>query len=57
MQIAVLNGVNLDALADRPPELYGGVSLSELETRIYEWANKLGLRARCRNTNAVRAAR
>ena len=38
MRIAVLNGVNLDVLSKRDPELYGGVGLSELETKIYQWA-------------------
>src|ERR671914_1714065 len=51
MRVVVLNGVNLDALSRRDPELYGGVSLSELETRIYEWASELGCTARCRQTN------
>jgi 3-dehydroquinate dehydratase-2 len=51
MQIDVLNGVNLDQLARRDPGQYGGLSISELETRIYEWASELGLRARCRQTN------
>jgi 3-dehydroquinate dehydratase-2 len=51
MQIDVLNGVNLDVLAQRDRGLYGGLSISELETRIYEWANELGLRVRCRQTN------
>lgn len=51
MQVVVLNGVNLDALARRDPALYGGLSLSELETRIYEWASELGCSVRCRQTN------
>ena len=51
MQIEVLNGVNLNALGRRDPELYGGLSISELETRVYEWARALGLRVRCRHTN------
>ena len=51
MQIEVLNGVNLNELGRRDPELYGGLSISELETRIYEWANELDLRVRCRQTN------
>jgi 3-dehydroquinate dehydratase-2 len=51
VQIDVLNGVNLDVLGRRDPELYGGFSIDELETRIYEWANELGLRVRCRQTN------
>ena len=51
MQVDVLNGVNLDVLGRRDRALYGGLSISELETRIYEWASELGLRARCRQTN------
>ena len=51
MQVVVLNGVNLDVLARRDPAVYGGISLSELETRIYEWASALGCHVRCRQTN------
>jgi 3-dehydroquinate dehydratase-2 len=52
VRVAVLNGVNLDVLGRRNPELYGGLSLSELETRIYSWATQLGVNARCRQTNS-----
>ena len=52
MRIDVLNGVNLDVLARRDPALYGGLSLSELETRIYGWASELGCSVRCRQTNS-----
>ena len=51
MRIIVLNGVNLDVLGRRDPELYGGLSLVELESRIYGWASDLGLSAICRQTN------
>jgi 3-dehydroquinate dehydratase-2 len=51
MQVAVLNGVNLNALADRDPALYGGLSLNELENRIYRWGRELGLTVRCMQTN------
>jgi len=51
MQIDVLNGVNLDMVGRRDPELYGGLTISELETRIYEWAIELNVRVRCRQTN------
>jgi 3-dehydroquinate dehydratase-2 len=51
VRIDVLNGVNLDLLSRRDPELYGGISLSELETRIYEWAAELAVTVRCRQTN------
>ena len=51
MHIAVLNGVNLDVLDRRDPAVYGGLSLGELETRIYGWARQLECHARCRQTN------
>jgi 3-dehydroquinate dehydratase-2 len=52
MQVLILNGVNLDVLGRRDPELYGGLSLNELETRIYEWAHELGVSVRCRQSNS-----
>ena len=52
MQVVVLNGVNLDVLGRRDPKLYGGLSLDELETRIYQWASQLGCHVRCRQTNS-----
>ncbi len=51
MQVLVLNGVNLDVLGRRDPALYGGLTLNELESRIYEWAHALEVTARCRQTN------
>ncbi len=51
MRIAVINGANLDALADRDPTLYGGLSYDELETRIYQWARDLAASVRCFQTN------
>ena len=51
MRVEVLNGVNLDVLARRDPAVYGGLSLDDLETQIYEWARELGLTVRCRQTN------
>jgi 3-dehydroquinate dehydratase-2 len=52
VQVAVLNGVNLDVLDRRDPALYGGVTLNDLETQIYAWAKELGCTARCRQTNS-----
>ena len=51
MRIVVLNGANLDALGRREAELYGSLGLSELETRIYQWALELQCTVRCRQTN------
>jgi len=44
--------VNLDVLHRRDPALYGGLSLNQLEGRIYEWARELELLAECRQTNS-----
>jgi 3-dehydroquinate dehydratase II len=51
VQVVVLNGANLNALAERDPALYGGMAYSELETRIYQWARELGCSVRCVQTN------
>jgi 3-dehydroquinate dehydratase II len=51
VRVAVINGVNLDVLADRDASAYGGLGLSELETQIYEWASELGCNVRCFQTN------
>lgn len=42
-RVAVLHGVNFGVLEKRDPDLYGGISLSELEYRIAGWAGELGL--------------
>jgi 3-dehydroquinate dehydratase-2 len=42
-RVAVLHGVNFDVLDRRDPETYGGLSLSELEHKISDWAHEFGL--------------
>jgi len=51
VKVDVLNGVNLDVLERRDPEIYGGLSLHELEQRIEAWADELGHTVRCRHSN------
>jgi 3-dehydroquinate dehydratase-2 len=51
VRIGVFNGVNLNAIGDRDPALYGGITYDELETRIYRWAGELSCSARCFQTN------
>jgi 3-dehydroquinate dehydratase-2 len=51
VRVAVLNGVNLDVLGRRNPEIYGGLSQEQLETRIYGWAEELGVSVQIRQTN------
>src|SRR5436305_82295 len=52
MQVLILNGANLNVLGRRDAAIYGGLSLNELESRIYEWAHALDISARCRQTNS-----
>jgi 3-dehydroquinate dehydratase-2 len=52
MQVLILNGANLDVLGRRDARLYGGLTLNELESRIYGWAHALDITARCRQTNS-----
>lgn len=52
MRVEVLNGVNLDVLGRRDATLYGGLSLDQLESRIYQWASELDCTVRCRQTNS-----
>jgi 3-dehydroquinate dehydratase-2 len=47
-----MHGVNFDILERRDPEIYGGLSLTELEVRIKRWARELGLEARFFQTNS-----
>jgi 3-dehydroquinate dehydratase II len=51
MHVSVLNGVNLGMLGKRQPDIYGTITLSELETRIYSWSASLGVNARCVQTD------
>jgi 3-dehydroquinate dehydratase-2 len=52
VRIPVLNGVNLDVVGRRDPKLYGGLTLSQLESQIYEWAHELEVNVACRQTNS-----
>ncbi len=50
-RVAVLHGVNLDALNRRPAEHYGGLTFDRLERRIGAFAHELGLEARFFHSN------
>ena len=50
-RISVMHGVNFDALERRRAEIYGGMTLTQLERRIGEIAHELGLEARFFQTN------
>jgi 3-dehydroquinate dehydratase II len=50
-RVAVLHGVNLDALDRRPAEHYGGLTFTQLERRIDRYAHELALDARFFQSN------
>jgi 3-dehydroquinate dehydratase II len=52
VRVIVLNGVNLNVLGRRDPAQYGGLTMAELESRIYEWSRELELTVQCRQTNS-----
>ncbi len=51
MNIAVLNGPNLNLLGSREPHLYGTTTLAELETRLRHVAGELGVSVACAQHN------
>jgi len=51
-RVAVLHGVNFDILDRRDPEVYGGLSLRDLETKVEHWARELGLETIFFQTNS-----
>jgi 3-dehydroquinate dehydratase-2 len=50
-RVAVMHGVNLDALDRRPSEHYGDLTYARLEQRIEEYARGLGLEVRFFQSN------
>ena len=50
-RVEVIHGVNFDVLERRDPELYGGLSLMELEVRIHGFGRELGLELTFSQTN------
>jgi 3-dehydroquinate dehydratase-2 len=50
-RVAVLHGVNLDALDRRPAEHYGGLTFTSLEHRIARFARELALETNFFHTN------
>lgn len=52
MKILVVNGPNLNRLGKRDPALYGTLTLQELEQRIAQRAEALGVQLHCFQSNS-----
>jgi 3-dehydroquinate dehydratase II len=51
VKVLVLHGPNLNLLGEREPDIYGDMTLKEIDRRIEERARELGLEVRCRQSN------
>lgn len=51
MRILVLNGVNLNMLGKREPEIYGDKTYNDLENYIMDYANSNSIKVECEQTN------
>ena len=51
MKILVLHGPNLNLLGTREPEIYGSMTLAEINARLIERGNALGAELKCFQSN------
>ena len=51
MKILVLHGPNLNLLGTREPEIYGSMTLADINTRLIERGNGLGAELKCLQSN------
>jgi 3-dehydroquinate dehydratase II len=49
--VLVLNGPNLNLLGEREPEIYGAMTLSELDNILIDYGRSLGLEIVCQQSN------
>lgn len=51
MKVLILHGPNLNLLGKREPEIYGDLSLDEINRRLSELAADIGVEIYCRQSN------
>jgi len=51
VKILVLNGPNLNLLGQREPEIYGSLSLAEMEKRLKALGSSMGIKVECLQFN------
>ena|SRR3990172_5061214 len=51
MKVLVLHGPNLNLLGEREPEVYGRMTLAEIDERLRAEGERLGMEVRCLQTN------
>ncbi|MFI5360765.1 MAG: type II 3-dehydroquinate dehydratase [Elusimicrobiota bacterium] len=52
MNIFVLNGPNLNLLGEREPDMYGSMTLAQLNAKLVAYARKRGAALRARQSNS-----
>jgi 3-dehydroquinate dehydratase II len=51
MRILILHGPNLNLLGTREPEIYGSLTLSDIDAKLIELGNAFGAELRCFHSN------
>jgi 3-dehydroquinate dehydratase-2 len=51
MKILVLHGPNLNLLGTREPEIYGSMTLSDIDTKLLDLGKELGAELKCFHSN------
>ena len=50
-KILVLHGANLNLLGSREPQVYGNITLDEINQRLIDLGKELGIAVQCRQSN------